>query len=182
MNPNKIFIYGVPGAGKTTLSQELQKELGYPLVEADELRSIAQKEYSEAEKPFLYLPTTDAFKYFGEFSEENIIKGLQEVRTALTPYVEAEISKHPDTLIMESAFLNPFVLKNQGQLILIATSDEQKHSNQFFEHRKNNGDTLEKFRSARIIQNYLLEEAHQNGVIIIENSSSMENLMKKIQK
>ncbi len=94
MNQNKIFIYGVPGTGKTTFSRLLQQKLGYPLIEADELRSIAQKDHTQDKQPFLYLSTTDAYKNFGQMNETNIMKGLQAVREALDPYVqEKEVSK-----------------------------------------------------------------------------------------
>ncbi len=57
----KIFIYGVPGSGKTTLSKALEEKLGYPVVEGGSLReAVAQKEKTEAEDPFVYVGTGEA--------------------------------------------------------------------------------------------------------------------------
>ncbi|KKT28545.1 MAG: hypothetical protein UW43_C0001G0020 [Candidatus Yanofskybacteria bacterium GW2011_GWA1_44_21] len=166
---NKIFIYGVPGAGKTTYSIRLKNELGYPVVEADYLREIAQKEKSEAEDPFLYIGTKEAWKKFGELNEENIIKGLKAVRTSMMPYVNQEILKYPNELIMEGAFLEPQQLIGKGKLLLVVTTDEEQHRKQYFIHREHSSLHEETFTAVRIIQKYLIDETSQYSVEIIEN-------------
>jgi 2-phosphoglycerate kinase len=169
-NPHKIFIYGVPGAGKTTLSVALRNKLGYPLVEADHLReAVAQKAKTETEDPFAYVGTTEAFRKFGALTEENIIKGLKAVRASMAPYVAQEVAKYPGDLIMEAAFLDPHELKDLGRLVLVMTSDEEKHRWQYFEHREKNEAALETFRAARMLQDFFVEEAKELPVAIVEN-------------
>ena len=67
---NRIFIYGVPGAGKTFYSKMLGKKLMIPVFEADKLKR----------KPLPKLTTCLAYKTFGKQTAENVIKGLMLVR------------------------------------------------------------------------------------------------------
>lgn len=167
----KIFIYGAPGAGKTTYSLKLEKELRYPLVEADYLREVvAQKEKTREEDPFVYVGTKEAFRHFGNLNEENVIKGLKAVRNSMSPYVSQEIVKFPESLIMEGAFLDPKELNQLGKLVLVITSDEAKHRSQYFQHREQNDNHIESFEAARIIQSYLINEARNYKAEIIENN------------
>lgn len=170
MNCNKIFIYGAPGAGKTTYSLRLQKELGYPLIEGDYLREVmAQKEKTQEEDPFVYVGVKDAFRHFGILNDENVIKGLKAVRKSMSPYMSKEISQHKDSLILEGAFLDPGALNGLGKLILIITSDESKHRSQYFQHREQSDIQIENFKAVRIIQNYLIDKAKSYTVEILEN-------------
>src|SRR3989338_7228058 len=176
-NISKIFIYGVPGSGKTTLSLKMQSKLPYPLIEADALREIAQKEKTEQEDPFVYVGTTEVFYKFGELSEENAVKGLRAVRKSMAPYVSRKISEYPDGFIMEGAFLNPEEICGYGKLILIVTPNERKHRSQYFEHREQNQNNAEMFQAARIIQGHLLQEAKNYAALIVENNAFIDNLV-----
>ena len=73
-NSAKIFIYGVPGSGKTTFSLNLKEKMNYPLVEGDILRALAQKNKTREEDPFAYMGISGAFRKFGDLTEENVIK------------------------------------------------------------------------------------------------------------
>jgi 2-phosphoglycerate kinase len=183
MQPTKkIFIWGVPGSGKTTFSGALQNTLTIPLIEGDYLRkAVAQKEKSEVEDPFLYVGTTSAWRHFGEMSEENIIKGLNAVRTSMAPYVRAEVQKYSENLIFEAAFLMPDEYKSFGKLILICTEDEEQHKQQYFEHRELSDTNLSEFTAARILQNYFITEARSLGVQIITNNGDTEQMVKDLK-
>lgn len=180
MMSDKIFIYGVPGAGKTTFSIELAKKLGFPIVEADALRNIARKEKTRKEDPFVYVGTKEAFREFGALSEENVMKGLLAVRKSMERYINEEIAKYTNGLIMEAAFLDPNVLQNQGKLILIVTSDEQKHWKQYFTWREKTDDDKETFLATRMVQDYFIKEAGELGVMVLENNGDMQKLVEKI--
>lgn len=169
-NSTKIFIYGVPGSGKTTFSLDLKEKMGYTLVEGDTLRVLAQKDKTREEYPFAYMGTSGAFRKFGDLTEENVIKGLKAVRNNMVPYIQEEIEKYPNTLILECAFLDPEQVMNKGKIILLTKTDEEAHRKQFFAHREENEKGLEHFRAARIIQNYLIEEAKKYNVEIVENN------------
>ncbi len=167
---SKIFIYGVPGSGKTTFSLDLKKKMDYLLVEGDTLRALAQRDRTKEEDPFAYMGISGAFRKFGDLTEENVVKGLKAVRKNMIPYIEEEIEKYPTTLILECAFLDPKQVINKGKIILLTKKDEEGHRKQFFAHREENEKSLEHFKASRIIQDFLIEEAKNYPVEIIENN------------
>mgnify|MGYP001599404984 CR=1 FL=1 len=149
---------------------KLHIELQYPLIEADTLRTVAHREKTKAEEAFVYLGTTEAWQQFGKPTPENVTKGLVAVRRAMRPYVSKEIEKFPNTLIMEAAFLDPHDLAGIGERILIVTTSEEQHQLQYFRHRERNSYHAEVFRVARILQEYLIQEASVLGVSVVENN------------
>jgi 2-phosphoglycerate kinase len=167
---SKIFIYGVPGSGKTTYSLDLKEKMDYPLVEGDTLRILAQKDKTREQDPFAYMGISGAFRKFGDLTEENVIKGLKAVRKNMVPYIQEEIEKYPNTLIFECAFLDPEQVIDKGKVLLLTKKDEKDHRKQFFAHREENEKSLEHFRAARIIQSFLVEEAKNYNIEIIENN------------
>lgn len=170
MNNPKIFIYGVPGSGKTTFSLDLKNKTGYPLVEGDGLKVFAQKDKTKEEDPFAYMGVSGAFRKFGDLTEENVIKGLKAVRENMVTYIQAEIEKYPNELILECAFLDPEQVINKGRVILLTKIDEQEHRKQFFANREENEKSLEHFKASRMIQDYLIKEAKNYPVEIVENN------------
>ncbi|MFA6250400.1 MAG: AAA family ATPase [Candidatus Shapirobacteria bacterium] len=168
---NRIFIYGVPGSGKTTFSRHLAKQLGLPLVEADCWRKAAQKGKTKKENPFLFAGTTEAWEEFGALSEMTSIKGLRAVRRSLHPYVLGEMQKLKET-VMEAAFLDPIKLSKEGTVILLTTEDENRHKKQYFRHWEKIMHR-ENFLAARFVQNYLLEEARIHGFKTIDNNGDL---------
>jgi len=168
--PQKIFIYGVAGSGKTTFSLDLKEKTNHPLVEGDTLRVLAQEGKTREEAPFAYMGTSGAWRQFGALTEENVIKGLKAVRENMISYIQKEIEKYPNELIFECAFLDPEQVSGKGKIILLTKRDEESHRKQFFVHREENETGLEHFKASRIIQGYLIEEAKKYPVEIIENN------------
>lgn len=151
----KIFIYGVPGSGKTYYSKQLSKKLNIPIIEADKK---IKKKYG----------TCQAFKKFGPLNITNAIKGLLAVRDETREWVRKLITE--SDFILEGAFLDPNDLNNFDKLILLVTTDEKQHKKQFLTHREKLLDfSGEEFKSARIIQDYLITEAKKLGVEIVVN-------------
>ena len=163
-----IFIYGVSGSGKTYISRRISADLKLPLFEADTLKDGLRKLTTKEESPFLFSSTGQAYRYFGELNKDNVIKGLRAVREALAESVSKEIKGHNE-VIMEGAFLDPNSLKDLGKLILVITSDEERHRKQFFQHREESENNMDEFRSVRIIQDFLINEARDLGVEVKEN-------------
>jgi|SRR3989338_49402 len=164
----KIFIYGVPGSGKTYISQKMSDNLKLPLFEADTLKEELKKLTTKEDSPFLFLGTCQAYRHFGELNDENVIKGLKAVRQALAESVAKEVQNHK-AVIIEGAFLDPNLLKDLGRLILVITSDEEQHRRQFFQHREKSEDNISEFKAVRIIQNFLINEAKALNIEIKEN-------------
>ena len=166
----KTFIYGAAGTGKTTFSLELKKKMNYPLVEGDNLITLAQKEKTREEAPFAYMGVSGAFRKFGDLTQENVTNGLRAVRKHMDPYIQREVEKYPNELIIECAFLDPEPFVGIGRIILLTKRDEEAHRRQFFADREENESGLEHFRAARIIQDFLIEEAVRHSFEIIENN------------
>lgn len=165
------FVYGAPGVGKTHVSKLLSQKNNSEYVEGDYLREVvAQKEKTEAEDPFVYVGTKEAFRKFGPLTEENVIKGLHAVRESMLPYVQSEISKHSGSLVLEAAFLDPKFTTENGESILVITTNEELHRARFFAHREDTELNREGFQAARTIQDYLLGEAKGLPVKILENA------------
>lgn len=177
---SKILIYGAPGAGKSSTTMRLGDALAIPTFEGDYLREhVAQSEKTEAEDPFLYVGTKEAWRHFGEFKPENVIKGLHAVRNSMLPYVDAEIAKH-ENIIFEVAFLTPQAYNGKLPLILVVTRDEAKHRQQFFSKRPESHISEQGFAASRILQEFLINEAASLKVTIVENDSSLDETAKKI--
>lgn len=175
---NRIFIYGVPGSGKTYISQKMADDLKLPLFEADTLKEALRKLTTKEESPFLFLGTCQAYRYFGELNNDNVVKGLKAVRQALVDRVSQEIQNH-DQVVLEGAFLDPHVLKDIGKLVLVVTFDEEQHKNQFFQHREKSEANLEEFKSARMIQDFLIGEAKNLNIEIKENNLGLTKTLNK---
>jgi 2-phosphoglycerate kinase len=170
-----VFIYGVPGAGKTAFSCALARGSGTPLVEADGLREKISHD-KNSDDPFVRIGTSEAFREFGTLSLENTLKGLHAVRKSMAPYVKTEIEHRPTPIIMEGAFLDPASLPVKSLRVFLATSDISRHRVQYFSHRDETPETLEAFTAARIIQEYLAKESKDLPVIAIENDREADQL------
>ncbi len=179
----KIFIYGVPGSGKTYFSEQLRCKTGGLLIETDKLKDFLQKDATREKNPFVFLGTCQAYQYFGERTLENIKKGLQAVRAALSPIINDTINQHTDGFIMEGATLDPKqLLKVQNSaIILLVTEDELQHKRQFFKHRSENKEALDEFVSARMVQEILIKEASDYDIFVLKNTGDMEDMLKKIE-
>ena len=135
----------------------MSKELGLELIEADTL------------KAGLNIPVTcQAWKQFGGLDKENAIKGLLFVRDRLRNIVRDAIYTRENILI-EGAFLDPHDLMQWGQGILVVTRNYEKHHGQFFIHRQASEETKSEFAAARIVQEFLIEEATRIDIKIHEN-------------
>ncbi len=152
--------------------------MGYPLVEGDNLRVLAQKDKTKKEAPFAYMGISGAFRKFGGLTEENVIKGLRAVRENMITYIEEEIKKYPHELILECAFLDPEQVINKGRVLLLTKMDEDGHRKQFFTHREENEKSLEHFKASRIIQDFLIKEAKNYPIEIIENNFDFKEVGK----
>lgn len=152
---NRIFIYGVPGSGKSYYSKKLSKDLKIPVIEADKK---IKKKYG----------TCQAYKIYGGLSEINAVKGLLAVRDETKKAVNSLITD--SDFILEGAFLDPESVKKFGRLILLTTLDEKQHRKQFFSHWEKILDfSGNEFKAARIIQKHLIDEARGFGVEIIDS-------------
>lgn len=93
------------------------------------------------------------------------------------PYLQAEIDHHRENLVAEAAFLDPAQMGQTGHIFLMVASDEKKHQDQFFAHRRRNQVSLDGFRAARILQAILIDEARALGIRALHNSGDLGALV-----
>lgn len=167
-----IFFYGVPGTGKTHLSRLLGKQLKIPVIEADAIKTRAGK---------TKLQTCKAYTNFGPLNKQNAIAGLLFVRDELRNSVDSEIRQQQKSFIVEAAFLDPRRLQTIGSGVLLTTVDKQRHKKQFLHHREKIFDFAgHEFQAARLIQDYLVEEAKKLKIDMVDNSGSEEEVVLKL--
>jgi 2-phosphoglycerate kinase len=170
-----IFIYGVPGSGKTTIGRGLAERLGYRFVEADRVRDQARDNpRGGPSAPFLVVGTTEAWGMFGDLSPSTAMRGLIAVRDALALAVANEIKQQRAPFVMEAAFLRPRDVRRVGPVLLVITEDEYDHEQHFFEHRLKERSTVESFRAARMLQDYLIQEAAKASIPILSNRDAVD--------
>jgi len=170
---NTIFLYGVPGVGKTYLSQKIKKQYNYSVVEADTIRQSAQNGKDRAKDPFFFLGTTEAYKQFGEPTKQNAMKGLMAVRKVMHPYIIRHLQNQTTDLIIEGAFITPSLCRAYGPLYLVINQNAKIYEMRFFEHRERNQEMLISFKNAVTIQNYLIEEAYGLSIPLVTSNDNL---------
>jgi len=163
----RLYLYGVPGVGKTHLARRLSAQTDAGLFEADALRDLALSQAAGPHDPALDRGTTEAYRLYGAPNPENILRGLTDVRAALSPWLVARLRDHPDAAITEAAFLEPASLLAWGQPCLLCCPRLRQHARRFFRHRPWRFSSLRSFWVARRLQLLLLTEAHRLGIPVV---------------
>lgn len=174
---SKIFVFGAPGAGKTSTSRHLKLLLNYPLVEGDYIRNcIARLTKTMEEDKYLYMSTKETWRNFGPLNEENMYKGLQASRKSMKSFLDNEIAIHGENLILEAVFMDP-EYADLGPAFLIVTMDEACHKEQFFQNRVRDENNEELFLAARVLQDILIDMAHRHNIPVIANETPQSSAL-----
>ena len=168
---NKFFIYGVAGAGKSWFSLHLKRDLDLPLLSGDYIRSVAQLEANIEDNPELY--------YNHDYVADNPIQDILNIRRLVKPHFLHEINFYIGGIIVEGSCLDPNITRELGKTVLIITEDESQHQKQYFQYRAFNDKTIAKFKVKRLKQEYLIKEAKKLGIPIINNSGTIEQMLKQ---
>ena len=187
--PYIILIGSASGIGKSTIASELARELGIKhLIETDFIREIVRGIIGPEYAPALHKSSYDAYttlrnKERYNHDEESLINaGFEEHASFVIPAIEKVIKRAVDDfddVVIEGVHLVPGLLniekfkKDASIHFFILSADEEVHKERFVKRAmkiKRGGKHLEYFKENRTIHNYLVEQALDNGVPVINNT------------
>lgn len=187
--PYIILIGSASGIGKSTIASELARELGIKhLIETDFIREIVRGIIGPEYAPALHKSSYDAYttlrnKERYNHDEESLINaGFEEHASFVIPAIEKVIKRAVDDfddVVIEGVHLVPGLLnfekfkKDASIHFFILSADEDVHKERFVKRAmkiKRGGKHLEYFKENRTIHNYLVEQALDNGVPVINNT------------
>lgn len=186
--PYVILIGSASGIGKSTVASELAKELGIKhLIETDFIREIVRGVIGPEYAPALHRSSFDAYvtikdkERFKGNSAGLISAGFEEHASFVIPAIEKVIKRAVedyDDVVIEGVHLLPGLLdiekfrKDASIHFFILTADEDIHKERFVKRAmeiKRGGKHLEYFKENRVINDYLVKEALEHGVPVINN-------------
>jgi 2-phosphoglycerate kinase len=196
--PYVILIGSASGIGKSTVASELAKELGIKhLIETDFIREIVRGIIGPDYAPALHKSSFDAYTTLRDkdkFENDNtglINAGFEEHASFVIPAIEKVIKRAVadfDDVVIEGVHLVPGLVniekfKNDASIhFFILSAEEDVHKERFVKRAmkiKRGGKHLEYFKENRIIHNYLVQKANENGVPVI-NTLGIEFTVKRM--
>jgi len=195
--PYVILVGSASGIGKSTVAAEVAKTLGIKhLLETDFIREIVRGIIGKEYAPELHKSSFDAYTTLrNQQNYDNkkslINAGFVEHASFVIPAVEKVITRAIsdfDDVIIEGVHLIPGLInieqfKDYANIyFFVLEADEEEHKNRFVKramqiHR--GGKQLEYFKENRIIHDYLINQAMENRVTII-NTENIDGTVKKI--
>ncbi len=181
-----IFVGGVPGVGKTSLSGFLSKKLDINIVlSGDYLREFIRPLIKDQESiKLLSTSVYDSWKVFGDKTGDNIIKGFEGQSEIICRGMAAAFSRahnNGESLIIESLYINKNLLSLMKDLGVNASylyiSDQNIHAKnlnerELYTHFKSPGGRLvAQLDVYREIMNYSVELFKNAGFPIFDNMS-----------
>lgn len=205
--PYVILIGSASGIGKSTIASELAKELGIKhLIETDFVREIVRGIIGPDYAPALHKSSFDAYvtlkdkhRFDGD-TASLISAGFEEHASFVIPAIEKVIKRAVDDfndVVLEGVHLVPGFLdiekfkKDASIHFFVLTADEEIHKERFVKRAmkiKRGGKHLEYFKENRIINNYLVKQALEHRIPVVNNvdlnetKKRMLSLIKEICK
>lgn len=202
--PYVILIGSASGIGKSTISSELAKDLGIThIMETDFIREIVRGIIGPDYAPALHKSSFDAYitirdKHRFEGNMEGLIStGFEEHASFVLPAVEKVIKRaidDSDDVIIEGVHLVPGFIdiekyKDEASIhFFVLTTDEEVHKERFVKRAmaiKRGGKHLEYFKENRIINNYLVKQAVEHKIPVINNldiAYSIKRMLSQIKE
>jgi uncharacterized protein len=189
--PYVILVGSASGIGKSTISAELAKKLKIKhLLETDFIREIVRGIIGKEYAPALHKSSFDAYKVLRnkknfENNKNLITAGFVEHSSFVIPAIEKVISRaisDYDDVVIEGVHLVPGLInieqfKDEASIhFFVLESDEEHHKERFVKramqiHR--GGKQLEYFSENRIIHDFLVNKAIENGIKVF-NTHTIE--------
>ena len=191
--PTIVLVGGAPGVGKSTVAAELAYRLGIGrLVSTDSIREALRSLISKELSPVLHASTFAAWK--AELlpaesvglrpSPKRVIRGFMSQVRMLGPAIEGIVDRtfnEASSLVLEGVQLVPGSsmvpeIQADAQVVslLLVVKDEQSHRDHFAIRERQTASKraqqsyMEHFREVRILQDYLIDLAKDNGTAIID--------------
>jgi uncharacterized protein len=196
--PYVILIGSASGIGKSTIASELAKTLGIThIIETDFIREIVRGIIGPEYAPALHKSSFDAYvtirdKQRFEGNTEGLIStGFEEHASFVIPAIEKVITRavnDSDDVVIEGVHLVPGLVnieqfKDAASIhFFVLTTDEEVHKERFVKRAmaiKRGGKHLEYFKENRIINNYLVKQAIEHDIPVI-NNLDVDNTIKRM--
>ncbi len=174
-----IIIGGIPGVGKTSISGYLAREFNINIIlSGDYLREFLRP-YNDS---ILNKSVYEAYKFYGEKTEKNIINGYLDQTKIIYKGINAILNrsiKNGEQLILETLYFLPELIDknifNKIIPIYIDISDINIHKNRLksrinYTHFNSPGERLiNQLDVYKVISNYSIENSKNKNVLLVDN-------------
>jgi 2-phosphoglycerate kinase len=184
--PLVVLIGGVSGVGKSTVATQLAGRLGITRVMAtDQLRQVVRAFFSEDFMPAVHHSSFDVATALRAYADDasGTVAGFLRQAHDIAPGIEALVHRavsEGTPIVLEGVHLlpeipDPTLRKRAVDVrVLLTARDERAHRAHFHARGaatpRGPGRYLEAFDRIRVIQDYLIERAEQEGIPIIDGT------------
>lgn len=181
--PVIVLVGGIPGVGKSSISGFVARNLEVDIVlSGDYLREFARPLLSENDRDIIGTSVYEAWRFFGEESEDTITKGFLAQGEILNKGLNAVLSRaigNGESLIVETLHFIPSQLESKilGKItpLYIYISDPEVNSRRLLErgdftHFNSPGKRLsDQLHRYRVMMEYSLRECGEFGIKSFDN-------------
>lgn len=178
-----IFIGGIPGVGKSSISGHLARNLSIDLVlSGDYLREFSRPLVSGDQSEIIGVSVYEAWRKFGEYSEENVLRGFLEQAKLMNLGINSVLKRavsNGESLILESLYFVPDLLeKDLLESILpiyIHISDIKINAERLLErksytHLSSSGERLARELPVYwVMKQYSLDQCRKHPIRVFDN-------------
>ncbi|AAT43064.1 mevalonate-3-phosphate 5-kinase [Picrophilus oshimae] len=182
-----VFIGGIPGVGKTSLSAYIARKKNIDIVlSGDYLREFLRSYLNDE---IMNVSVYDAWRFFGPMSNENVIKGyLYQARLMYNGYnkIISRALRNGESMVIESLYFDPGLfdndLFNKIKVFYIYISDIEIHrsrllSRTMYTHKNDPGERLaEQLPVYKIMEDYSIKKCGDYNVKKIDNINFDETM------
>lgn len=177
---------GMPSVGKTSMSSFVSRVLGINVVMGgDQFRAVLREFIKKEENPAFFVSVYKAWTFFGDFNEENVIKGFNAQARVLNTAVERLVvdrgirdgeSVSVDFLHFLPSLWHKETLEHPSVVpFVLYVSDEEVWKGYIRNRVKNHlkgrwKRIINALEIYRIIQEFQLRDAEKSGVNVIDTS------------